>query len=210
MAMALASMNPMVGSAGTKPQIGGMLLSVDKDLKNDGWGSYYVTRGFDSSSFLGIDKNGKLNYKKDKEINECSIDSIYLIKTEDVDEVFDNLLEEAELPYQERPIRNLAYIYEAFTKNHLYTKDQVDQDVLLEKVYLDKLSKIISGEVDNLKNEFKHSKKDVHYPLEEKPNYTQDWDQPDAGIKFPMLAAANIVEKELQAILENKGVVSVE
>lgn len=206
--MALASMNPMVGA--TRPQIGGMLLSVDKDLKNDGWGSYYVTRGFDSNSFIGIDKNGKVNYKKDKEINECNISGVYLIKGENVDSIFDSLLEELELPYQERPIRNLAYMYEAFTGNKLYTKDQIEQDVLLEKVYLDKLSKIISGEVDNLKNEFKNSKKDIHYPLEEKPNYTQDWDQPDAGIKFPMLAAADIVERELQAILENKGVVSVE
>lgn len=210
MAMALAFMNPMVGS--NTPQIGGMMIDVDKDLKNDGWSRYYVTRGFDSKSFIGIDNNGKVNTKKNNLLSEQLSSSIYYLRADNVDEVFDNLLEELKLPYQERPVHALNYIYEAFTGNRLYTSDQLEYDVLLEKIYLDKLSKSLSADATNLKNEFNRekNKKDIHYPLEEKPNYTQDWDQPDAGVKLPLLAAANIVERELNSLLENREVEEVE
>lgn len=210
MAMGLASMNPVVGSG--KPQIGGMMINVDKDLMNDGWGKYYVTRGIDSKTCIGIDNNGKINTKKNDFLSEQLSSTLYYLRADNVDGVFNSLLEELNLPYQERPVHNLSYIYEVFTGNRLYTKDQADYDVLLEKIYLDKLSKSLSAEADVLKNEYnkEKNKKDIHYPLEEKPNYTQDWDQPDAGVKFPLLAAANIVERELNSLLENKEVEEVE
>lgn len=201
MAMGLASMNPVVGSG--RPQTGGLLMKVDKDIENDGWGDYFVTRHIDSDSYLGIDRNGKVNYKKSKLIESSNV---YIIRNENTDDIFNTLLEEVSLPYQERQMHGSNYIYEAFTGNKVYMEDQADYDVLLERLYLDKLSKSLSAEADNLKNEFNREKykKGIHYPLEEKPNYTQDWDQPDAGVKFPLLAAAEYIEKELQSIQESK------
>ena len=191
MSMGLASMNPVVGGA-----TGAILIrqKPDKDLENDSWGNYTVTRGFDNDSMLGM-SNGKIVFKKTKDLKECMI---YIIKHPNTDEIFDALVEEAlkeDQSYKPDP----GYIYSAFTGHYLLTDDQFDYDPLLERVYLDKLTKRLNGDAANLEHEYSMkelNKKDGYYPVKNLDN------EDDASPNFPLLAHKEIDTEHLQLLDE--------
>ena len=210
-AMALAAMNPMVGAAKGDAIL--INTSPDKDLSG-GWGSYVATRSIDNNSLLGIDASGKICAKRKddeyfggKTFFNCS-SSIYLVQSSTVDEIWDRLINEVSLPYEERPIHNPGYIYEVFTGHELLSPDQADYDPLLERVYLDKLSKELSADAGNLEREFNSikMKKDSHYPMGEK----RIGDEEDSSTIFPLLSSTEIQEKldiiteELNDIMNNR------
>ena len=69
-----------------------------------------------------------------------------------IDEIIDNLdgkvdkvLKELEMDYDQRPIHDQRFLYEAITNHKLITKDQFDYDPSLEKIDLNKASKIIKN-----------------------------------------------------------------
>ena len=195
-AMALAAINPMVGAAKGDAIL--INTSPDKDLSG-GWGSYVATRSIDNNSLLGIDACGKICTKRKddeyfggKTFFNCS-SNIYLVQSGIVDEIWDKLINEVSLPYDERPIHNPGYIYEAFTGHELLSPDQADYDPLLERVYLDKLSKELSADAGNLEREFNSikMKKDAHYPMGEK----RIGDEEDSSTIFPLLSSAEIKER---------------
>lgn len=150
-AMGLASMNPVMGITGQ----GCMLVNVmnhDKDLEM-GWKDYKaVCRSMDPNDDLyGIDKNGRILAKHKHDIMDASdiVTECYIIKTPNVDEIMSKIEEEASLPYEQRPVHQYDYIYESFTGKKLLSESQLDLDPLLEKVDLDKMSSVMSGESSN-------------------------------------------------------------
>lgn len=150
-AMGLASMNPVMGVAGQ----GCMLVNVmnhDKDLEL-GWKDYKaVCRSMDPNDDLyGIDQNGRILAKHKHDVMDAPdiVTECYIIKTPDVDKVMSSIEEEASLPYEERPVHQYDYIYESFTGKKLLSESQLDLDPLLEKVELDKMSGVMSGESSN-------------------------------------------------------------
>ena len=54
------------------------------------------------------------------------------------------------LPYEDRPVHDKDYLYEAFIGSKVYMNDQVDYEPLLEEIELKKLSKIINSDADNV------------------------------------------------------------
>lgn len=150
-AMGLASMNPVMGVAGQ----GCMLVNVmnhDKDLEL-GWKDYKaVCRSMDPNDDLyGIDQNGRILAKHKHDVMDSPdiVTECYIIKTANVDKVMSSIEEEASLPYEERPVHQYDYIYESFTGKKLLSESQLDLDPLLEKVELDKMSGVMSGESSN-------------------------------------------------------------
>lgn len=150
-AMGLASMNPVMGVAGQ----GCMLVNVmnhDKDLEL-GWKDYKaVCRSMDPNDDLyGIDQNGRILAKHKHDVMDAPdiVTECYIIKTPDVDKVMSSIEEEASLPYEDRPVHQYDYIYESFTGKKLLSESQLDLDPLLEKVELDKMSGVMSGESSN-------------------------------------------------------------
>ena len=150
-AMGLASMNPVMGVAGQ----GCMLVNVmnhDKDLEL-GWKDYKaVCRSMDPNDDLyGIDQNGRILAKHKYDVMDAPdiVTECYIIKTADADEVMNKIEEEASLPYNQRPVHQYDYIYESFTGKKLLSESQLDLDPLLEKVELDKMSGVMSGESSN-------------------------------------------------------------
>lgn len=150
-AMGLASMNPVMGVAGQ----GCMLVNVmnhDKDLEL-GWKDYKaVCRSMDPNDDLyGIDQNGRILAKHKHDVMDSPdiVTECYIIKTPDVDKVMSSIEEEASLPYEDRPVHQYDYIYESFTGKKLLSESQLDLDPLLEKVELDKMSGVMSGESSN-------------------------------------------------------------
>ena len=150
-AMGLASMNPVMGVAGQ----GCMLVNVmnhDKDLEL-GWKDYKaVCRSMDPNDDLyGIDQNGRILAKHKHDVMDSPdiVTECYIIKTSDADKVMNNIEEEASLPYEERPVHQYDYIYESFTGKKLLSESQLELDPLLEKVELDKMSGVMSGESSN-------------------------------------------------------------
>ena len=129
MAMGLASINPVVGAAN-----GALMIrqKPDKDLENDPWAQYGVTRNFDSDSMIGMN-NGRLILKKTKDLKECMV---YLINASDADKIFDKLLQEA-MQDKKLEIEDPGYIYSAFTGHYLLTDDQL---VYQTSVWLKKYS----------------------------------------------------------------------
>lgn len=210
MAIGLASMNPMPG-----PQLGVVMIHdkpMDKDL-TQGYSNYNVLRDFQSDEMLSLDKNGKVISRKSKELNEHAV-AVYLVKEIQADAVYDSLLRETEIDYIDRPIHDPMFIYEVFTGHRLLCEDQADYDPLLERVYLDKLTKKVNGIVDGFDSEAKsimvRGKTDGHYPLEERPNGATE---EDSSIKFPMLAHTTVfdgidmdkAEAIFESILTGKG-----
>lgn len=188
MAIGLASMNPMPG-----PGLGVVMVKdepADKDLAQ-GYSNYNVLHSFDDEEMLSLDKKGKVVSRKAKELDEHSV-VVYLVRSLGADQVYDALLREAELDYDERPIHRPSFIYEVFTGNQLLCEDQAQYDPLLERVYLDKLTKRLNGIVDGFDSEAKGvlapGKTDAHYPLEERPNGATE---EDGSVRFPMLAQAS-------------------
>ena len=150
-AMGLASMNPVMGVAGQ----GCILVNVmnhDKDLEL-GWKDYKaVCRSMDPNDDLyGIDQNGRILAKHKHDVMDSPdiVIECYIIKTANVDKVMSSIEEEASLPYEERPVHQYDYIYESFTGKKLLSESQLDLDPLLEKVELDKMSGVMSGESSN-------------------------------------------------------------
>lgn len=150
-AMGLASMNPVMGVAGQ----GCMLVNVmnhDKDLEL-GWKDYKaVCRSMDPNDDLyGIDQNGRILAKHKHDVMDSPdiVTECYIIKTANVDKVMSSIEEEASLPYEERPVHQYDYIYESFSGKKLLSESQLDLDPLLEKVELDKMSGVMSGESSN-------------------------------------------------------------
>lgn len=150
-AMGLASMNPVMGVSGQ----GCMLVNVmnhDKDLEL-GWKDYKaVCRSMDPNDDLyGIDQNGRILAKHKHDVMDAPdiVTECYIIKTANVDKVMSSIEEEASLPYEERPVHQYDYIYESFTGKKLLSESQLDLDPLLEKVELDKMSGVMSGESSN-------------------------------------------------------------
>lgn len=150
-AMGLASMNPVMGVAGQ----GCMLVNVmnhDKDLEL-GWKDYKaVCRSMDPNDDLyGIDQNGRILAKHKHDVMDAPdiVTECYIIKTANVDKVMSSIEEEASLPYEDRPVHQYDYIYESFTGKKLLSESQLDLDPLLEKVELDKMSGVMSGESSN-------------------------------------------------------------
>lgn len=150
-AMGLASMNPVMGVTGQ----GCMLVNVmnhDKDLEM-GWKDYKaVCRSMDPNDDLyGIDKNGRILAKHKHDIMDVQdiVTECYIIKTPNVDEIMSKIEEEASLPYEQRPVHQYDYIYESFTGKKLLSESQLDLDPLLEKVDLDTMSSVMSGESSN-------------------------------------------------------------
>ena len=150
-AMGLASMNPVMGVAGQ----GCMLVNVmnhDKDLEL-GWKDYKaVCKSMDPNDDLyGIDQNGRILAKHKHDVMDSPdiVTECYIIKTANVDKVMSSIEEEASLPYEERPVHKYDYIYESFTGKKLLSESQLDLDPLLEKVELDKMSGVMSGESSN-------------------------------------------------------------
>lgn len=151
--MGLASMNPVVG---TNTNSGGTYiinnLSQDKDLQNS---NLSVSKTLNKkSSIITLDKKGKL-VTKPIETLQNSLVEIFFVKN---DSNYGKLLEELSVDYNFRKTHNSDYIYELFTGNKLLTEDQIRYDPLLEQIDLPKLSKIISGEADNIKDQFNKMK----------------------------------------------------
>lgn len=154
-AMGLASMNPMVGPNNNSGSYLVNTMSKDKDL-NDGWSPYYITKTMDK--FIGVDKNKKLNVRNKNELMNTVVE-IYKITTDDNDDKYMKLIEELEKPYNRRYDLKEDFLYEFYTDNELITPDQLRYDPLLEKVELDKISKVVSGEADNIKQQFEKMNK---------------------------------------------------
>jgi hypothetical protein len=219
MAMGLAMMNAIPGARN-----GALMIqnnyNRDTDLK-DGWSSYSVTPGYDYQDGITLDDKGKLVKRKNSTLGEVKV---YSINTLNVDEVLNSLIEEVNLKYEDRPTHEREYLYEVFTNNKLLTEDQFDYDPLLERVYLDRISKQMSGAVDNIETEVNHNlmnntknAKDSHYPLEEKPRSTPD--EEDTSVNFPLLAEKELdrdeftklfTENSLEDIISGKGETIVE
>ena len=157
-AMGLASMNPIPGAC----RQGAILVHdmVDKDLKNRSWGNYRVMKDFDNNHSIMVNDEGQLDITENTDLYDKDV-AVYLIKTDNVDDIFNNVLEEVSLNKQERPIHNKGYLYEIFTNHTLYTPDQLEYDPLLEKVELKKFTKALSSEIDLDRQE----KKDINYSL---------------------------------------------
>ena len=198
MAMGLASINPMVG-ANSSPQ--GLMIKTkeDNDLSN-----YNVVNYYKDKKMIGLDKSGKVSMKETWDIMDEEV-QVYYILNDNYNEIYKKLQEEALLEYKQRPIHESDYIYKLFTGNRIYTEDQPDYEPLLEKVYLDKLSKQLSNSsaVDSLSTKVK---KDSHMPLGEKP-FSMVGDEEDGDVRFPLLAGATLKEldKNIMNLLEGRN-----
>lgn len=192
-AMGLASMNPMVGPNNNSGSYLVNTMSKDKDLDGNKWGSYYITKTMDK--FIGVDKNKKVNVRSKNELMDTVVE-IYKIITDNDDTKYMSLLEELEKPYNRRSMKDYDYIYTLFTEHKLLTPDQLRYDPLLEKVELDKISKVVSGEADNIKQQFEKmnkTKKMSNYNPED--NFHIGVNTASGG-NTPLLAAALMEDDE--------------
>ena len=173
-AMGLASMNPMVGINGNRGNIITNSLSNDKDLSN-GWGDYSVSKTLDKGDIsLKLDDKGKMIKNNIETLGESYIASFYVLNP-DADKIFDELLEETELEYEERPIHKKDYIYESMTGHTLFTPDQAKYDCMLEEIELDKMSKAVGAVANDSSLSFEHFKKEKR---EKDSNYIPDSKSP--------------------------------
>lgn len=172
------SINEVMGLAGINPVIGtnnGIFITnylsktsfTDPDLRNFDFSNLGICRTIDKDDkMIRLDKHGKLVVNKQKEILNDSRIKLYKICTENCEEILSNLIEEIKIPYKERPVHNLSFLYEVFTGNILYSQDQLDIEPLLEKIELEKISKILNGEAENIENQYlkiKGLKKESNY-----------------------------------------------
>lgn len=172
------SINEVMGLAGINPVIGtnnGIFITnylsktsfTDPDLRNFDFSNLGICRTIDKDDkMIRLDKHGKLVVNKQKEILNDSRIKLYKICTENCEEILSNLIEEIKIPYKDRPVHNLSFLYEVFTGNILYSQDQLDIEPLLEKIELEKISKILNGEAENIENQYlkiKGLKKESNY-----------------------------------------------
>lgn len=193
MAMGLASMNPIPGGG-----VGALFIrqKPDKDLERDPWAQYGVTTDFDSNDRVTMSQ-GKVILKRNNDLRECMV---YKINTDDAHKIYDALLKEAMLEDENKRQHDLGYLYSCFTGHYLLTEDQFDYDPLLERVYLDKLSKSLNAGATTLDFEAagRENKKESK-PFETKRLGEED----DAGTIFPMLASYHLIgEEELEKLNE--------
>lgn len=187
MAMGLASMNPIPGGG-----VGALFIrqKPDKDLERDPWAQYGVTSDFDSNDRITMN-HGKVVLKKNDDLRECMV---YRINSDDALKIYAVLLKEASTNDEEKEVHDdLGYLYSCFTGHYLLTEDQLDYDPLLERVYLDKLSKSLRADAAVLDFEAvgRENKK------ESKTFETKKVDEEDdANTIFPMLASYDIIEDE--------------
>ena len=205
MAIGLASMNPI-------PNSGAVMIqdkSRDKDLEK-GFNNFSVAQDINSDKLITLDKKGKAIFRDSDELNEHTV-AVYWINSYNADQVLNQLIQEAEMDEIDKPIHDSSYIYEAITGHKLLSEDQANIEPVLERVYLDKLSKKVNGIVDSFDSEVSglpyKGKIDAHYPLEERPNGSTS--EEDGSVKFPMLAHTKVdvdkCESILESILTGKG-----
>ena len=190
MSMGLASMNPMPGAV-----TGALMIKSkpDKDLEKDGWADYYATKSFDNDDMLGM-HNGKVSLRKTSDLKECQV---YIINAPKVDEIYNSLLKEA-LDEDSEIHPDPGYIYSAFTGKYLLTDDQFNFDPLLERVYLDKLSKRLNADASNLENEYAMKTLNKHegfYPVKR--------EEEDSNVNFPLLDHAVVDRNVYENLLDN-------
>ena len=206
-AMGLASMNPVVG---TNSNAGSFLVNVtnhDKDLEDDslsspidGNGIGLVTKLDMDNNLYGIDSNGKFYAKHKFDImKRKDITEIYKIEDDDaISYLAEQFEEEANMPYEDRPIHGLSYIYEVVTGKRLLTEDQLDYDPMLTKVDISesepieeemeeipKFSLGLQGQIaDNETEEDNHMKQrgigyipDVDYPNNGRARLFENYDR---------------------------------
>lgn len=161
-AMGLAGFNPMVGSINNGQNMIVNSLSNDKDL-TDGWGNFNITNDISKNkSSLIIDKNGKLVISNNKDLYSGSKISVYNIIDEQCNKKIEQIIEELSIDYKNRPVHDRNYLYEFVTDHKLVTKDQPDFDNHLQRIDLDKATKIINNSTnDNFYENF--PKKDGYY-----------------------------------------------
>lgn len=187
-AMGLAGMNPVVGAGGSSNMMINS-LSQDKDLTG-GWGSYSIAKTFDKNDkYLKVDKNGKLSLDDKKDLEECNIAAFYI--KGDSESKLNKLIEEANLPYDERPIHDKNFLYEYFTGHKLYTKDQALYEPMLEEIELPRFSKVISAGAKGMKDDFAKmedkTEKDGTYVPDGKSPYSADEE-----VHIPLTTASSI------------------
>jgi hypothetical protein len=107
-------------------------------------------------------------------------------------------------PNKNKPLQ--GNLYEVFTNHKQYIEDQPNYDTLLEKVYMDKVSKAFEGikdEVDSIK---KHDRTMTSHKLNLDPMTTDKGDLDGEGLCFPILASADLekIDSEYEAILRGE------
>lgn len=188
MAIGLASMNPVVGMNNSPKAFIMNNMFQDKDLGN-GWGKYYLTNtlDLDNSKIIGIDKNNRMNIRDKKDLSN-NIVEYYEFND---DEFFNKCLNEIMMEYDKRPFRNDLYFLEYF---NCFNESDIQYQPLLEKIELDKFSKIISSDADNIKAQFtglKSTKKDGSYIPDSFPQGTENL----STQRFPILCSSDILIK---------------
>ena len=189
MAIGLASMNPVVGTSNSSGYIINNMYQ-DRDLTS-GWGKYYLTNtlDMDNSKIIGIDRNNRMNLRDKKSLYKSMIE-YYEIKDKDF---FNICLEEVIKPYNQRPYRDDLYFLEYF---NCFNETDIKYQPLLEKIELDKFSKIISSDADNIKAQFngiKNTKKDSTYTPDR--GYPQGTDNLSSQ-RFPILCSSDILIRD--------------
>ena len=192
-AMALASMNPVVGVTPTNSY---MIKTdmIDKDLDDTRTRKFTgVTQTLDTDDDMySLDKEGK-TYSMPK---SCLIGKnleIYGIITPSADQVTEALIREAHLPYEKRPKHNCT-LYEMYTNKELLTEDQIQFDPIFEKVELEKMSNALNGVTVNQK-----TFRGLAYDSPTKPKYV-----PDTGFPLRTDELTSLGEDDLET-LRNVG-----
>lgn len=156
MAMPLAAMNPVMGISS---KAGSYLVNVtnhDKDLTSDFTG---VASSLDMDDNLyGLDNMGRFYSKHKYDImKKDDIVEAWEIKTDNVQALMEQVIKEASLPEERRPVHKES-IYEFFTGKRLLDESQYDMDPLLEKVELKKMSAALNGNLSSTRQGFLQAK----------------------------------------------------
>lgn len=192
MAMSLASMNPMVGSGSRSSNIMINSICPEKDAQ---WGEYSISKTLDSNdNRITVDDNGKVCLKDKKGLEESFV-SVYYILSDNSDEVLEELVEEAMLPYEDRPVHSKSYLFEKFTGHEMFIPEQAKYEPLLEEIELDKFSRIISSDAYNLQNQYKTEKERVS---KKDTNYSPDYKG------YPIMN--EVTNGKIHKLLSDKGI----
>ena len=192
-AMALASMNPVVGVTPTNSY---MIKTdmIDKDLDGTRTRRFTgVTQTLDTDDDMySLDREGK-TYSLPK---SCLIGKnleIYRVISPGADQVTEALIREAHLPYEKRP-KHSCTLYEMYTNKELLTEDQIQFDPIFEKVELEKMSNALNGVTVNQK-----TFRGLAYDSPTKPKYV-----PDTGFPLRTDELTSLGEDDLET-LRNVG-----
>lgn len=188
-AMALASINPVVGVTPTNSYMIKTDL-IDKDLEDTKTRKFTgVTQTLDTDDDMySLDKEGK-TYALPK---SCLIGKnleIYGIISPGADQITEALIKESHLPYEKRP-KHSCTLYEMYTSKELLTEDQIDFDPVFEKVELEKMSNAINGVTVNQK-----AFRGLAYDSPSKPKYV-----PDTGFPLRTDELTSLGEEDLDML----------